>query len=338
MTSVHNRSMRPTAAVTTALQGAYGAAVRTGSVGTEHLLLGVARSSGGRLLEEFGVTGVTVAEILRQAGWTATDEAAPGDDTGPLGDLEWFGAKQRKPMNYTGAARAALHRAIASATAAGGAGGTAERAEFGADDLLDALLAAPNRATEALDRSGVDPRKVRDRLAGGPAPEAAPVPPDLRPTLDHLLGLSTYRTGSFGGRMAMRFLLAVAGNLARTPGPWADLEARDQAGRLGHRKPATAHLVLALLAMHEVTSLRPHLVAGVTEKYAGARALADTGATYAAARGALAVQPPGRDPRRYRSYVDGRRDTTAVLAAILDGDTSAARLLAALGVERPVLT
>jgi len=329
--------------VTAALQGAYGAAARTGAVGTEHLLLGISRSSGGRLLEEFGVTPVTVAEILRQAGWTATDEAAPGDDTGPLGDLEWFGAKQRKPMNYTGAARAALHRAIASATAAAGG---AEGAEFDPADLLDALLAAPNRATEALDRSGVDARKVRDRLAGGPAPEPAPVPADLRPTLDHVLGLSTYRAGSFSGRMAMRFLLAVGGNLARTPGPWADLEARDQAGRLGHRKPLTAHLVLALLAMHEVTTLRPHLIAGVTEKYAGARALAETGTglTYAAAREALAArdgpgaQPPDRDPRRYRSYVDGRRDTTAVLAAILDGETSAVRLLAALGVERSALS
>ena len=83
-----------------------------------------------------------------------------------------------------------------------------------------------------------------------------------------------------------------------------------------------------------------------TEKYAGARALAETGTglTYAAAREALAArdgpgaQPPDRDPRRYRSYVDGRRDTTAVLAAILDGETSAVRLLAALGVERSALS
>jgi hypothetical protein len=36
--------------------------------------------------------------------------------------------------------------------------------------------------------------------------------------------------------------------------------------------------------------------------------------------------------------VDARRDTTALLAGILSGDTSVARLLTALGVEKPVVS
>jgi Clp amino terminal domain, pathogenicity island component len=322
----------PTAAVRNALSGAYGAATRTRQVGTEHLLLGLlTRGPAGRALDEFGVTPVSVAEIVRQANFTATDEAAPDDDTGPLDDLEWFGSKQSKPMNYTGAARAALHRAIATA-------GAAERTEFDPDDVLDALLAAPNRATEAITRCGVDPAGVRERLTGGPAPESPTLAADLEPTRAAVLGIEPYRVGSFTGRMAYGFLRAVNANLARTPVPWADLEARDQAARLGHRKVRTAHLLLALLAMHEVTRDLPHLVVDVPARYAGARALAGAGLTYAAVRAALEADPPGRDPRRYKSYVDARRDTSALLSGILSGDTSAARLLTALGVGKPVVS
>jgi hypothetical protein len=321
----------PDAGVRSALAGACEASVRTGSVGTEHLLLGLLpRAVTGRVLGEFEVTAVPVVEVVRQAAWTAPDEAAPGDDTRPLGDLEWSAAKRAKPMNYTGAARAALHRAIASAAAA-------ERAEFGPEDLLDALLAAPNRASEALRRIGVDPRRVRERLAGGPAPERPAIAPELEPTRDAVLGVAPYHVRGFAVRMAYSTLRATYANLARTPVPWAKMDAEDQARRLGHRTVCTAHLVLALLAMHEVTRDLPHLVTDVADRYAGVRALVGTGATYTAARAVLAAEPPGRDPRRYRSYVDGRSDTTQVVRAILDGDTSASRLLVALGVAKPDL-
>jgi hypothetical protein len=334
------------AGVRRALIGAFAAAA--GGVGTEHLLLGLVGTGGGeagRILDEFGVTVVPLTDVLRQRRWTVTDEAAEGEDTGPLGDLEWRPGKQRRPMNYTGAARAAMHRAIAAAAADG-------RTEFHRGDLLDALLAAatataataattvaataPNRAVEVLERCGVDPARVRERLAGGDPVEPVDVAPDLQPTVDHVLGRTRYEAAPFTRRVALGLLQAAGANLARTPVPWADLEARDQAARLGHRKVGTAHLLLALLAMHEVTQVLPHLVVDVADRYLGARTLAGTGLTYAATRAALAAEAPGRDPRRYKSYVDARRDTTSLLAGILDGNTSAARLLAALGVSNPL--
>jgi hypothetical protein len=131
---------------------------------------------------------------------------------------------------------------------------------------------------------------------------------------------------------------AVGANLARTPVSWIGMDAPDQAQRLGHRKVRTAHVLLAVLATYEVTRDLPHLVAGVQDRYAGARALADAGVTYARARAVVADEPPARDPRRYRSYVDGRNDTTAVVAAILTGDTSAARVLRELGVDATALS
>jgi hypothetical protein len=323
----------PDAGVRQALISAFAAgAGGAGEVGTEHLLLGLAgRGAAGRLLDEFGVTLVPLTDVLRQRRWDAADEAAGGDDTGPLGDLEWRPGKQRRPMNYTGAARAALHRAIAAAAAD-------DRGEFHGGDLLDALLAAtaPNRAVEVLERCGVDPGRVRERLAGGEPGQTSGVAPDLQPTVDHVLGRTRYEAAPFTRRIALGLLQAAGANLARTPVPWADLEARDQAARLGHRTVCTAHLLLALLAMHEVTRSLPHLVVDVPDRYAGARALAGTGLTYASARAALEAEAPGRDPRRYKSYVDGPRDTTALLAGILDGGTSAARLLAALGVPSPL--
>jgi hypothetical protein len=325
----------PDAGVRRALIGARAASAA--GIGTEHLLqglTGMGSGEAGRILDEFGITVVPLIDVLRQRRWTASDEAAGTDETGPLGDdLEWRTGKQRRPMGYTGAARAALHRAIAAATADG-------RTDFHGGDLLDALLTpspdAPNRAVEVLERAGVDPRKVRDRLAGGEPARAPAVAPDLQPTVDHLLGRTRYEAVPFARRVALGFLQAAGANLARTPGPWADVEARDQAARLGHRRVRTAHVLLALLAMHEVTEVLPHLVVDVADKYAGTRALAGTGLTYAAARAALSADPPGRDPRRYRSYVDGQRDTMSLLRAILDGDTSAARLLAALGVGKPI--
>jgi hypothetical protein len=325
----------PDAGVRQALIGAHAAGAA--GIGTEHLLLGLVgmgAGDAGRILDEFGITVVPLTDVLRQRRWTATDEAAEGDETGPLGDdLEWRPGKQHRPMDYSGAARAALHRAIATAAADG-------RTAFHGGDLLDALLAVaeaePNRAVEVLERAGVDPLRVRVRLAGGESVEAPGVAPDLQPTVDHVLGRIRYENAPFARRMALGFLQAAGANLARTPGPWADLEARDQAARLGHRRVRTAHLLLALLAMHEVTGVLPHLVVDVADKYAGARALAATGLTYAATRAALSADPPGRDPRRYKSYVDVQRDTTSLLRAILAGDTSAARLLAALGVEKPL--
>jgi hypothetical protein len=330
----------PDAGVRNTLSGALRAASRAPGIGTEHLLVALAGAAGrtgsqrgaAEVLDEFGVTPVPLTDVLRQQEWTATDEATPDAETGPLGDLERFG-KKRNPVSYTGAARAALHHAIATAAAAG-------RTEFHAGDLLDALLAAPNRAVEMVERSGADPRRVRDRLAGGPAPDPAPagLAPDLHPTLDRVLGRARYRSGGFTSRMAHGILQATGGNLARTPVPWADSEAREQADRLGHPKVRTAHLLLALLAMEEVIRHAPHLAAAVAERYSGAVALVEAGATYAAARAALAGEPPGDDPRRYKSYVDGRRDTTDLVAAILDGNTSASRLLAALGVAKPDLS
>ena len=51
---------------------AYGSGVGAGSVGTANMLLGLlTRGPAGRVLDEFGVTAVSVAEIVRQAAWTA---------------------------------------------------------------------------------------------------------------------------------------------------------------------------------------------------------------------------------------------------------------------------
>jgi hypothetical protein len=279
----HVRVIRPSDGARRVFSGAYGASIRgdsPGPVGTAQILVGCT-SPGigevGRVLGEFVLTLPVVMTGFRTAEWATDDEDPAAPPAGTLGEVEWFGTRRRKQMNLTGAARAAIGRAMASAASAG-------RVEFDPDDLLAALLtSAPavpapgkpgpddgqpsNRAVELLVRSGVDPADVLRRLAGGPAPDrpVEVLDPDLAPTRDALLGRVPYRIDSVWGRFGYRMLRLMGANLATVPVPWAGMDARDQARRLGHRRTRTAHLLLALLAIEEVTRALPHMIASSPE-------------------------------------------------------------------------
>jgi hypothetical protein len=268
--------------------------------------------------------------VLRNTVSWQSDDGAGIEADYPLGDLEWCGGakgKRRQSMNYSRAARAALWRASTEAAAAG-------RTEFNTDDLMTALLAETNRAVELLENCGIDRDELLRHLSSG-SPVTGPdsLDQNLRRTRDFLLGRISYQASGPSGWLADRFLRLLDVNYATAPAAWITVECGDQARRLGHRPPDTAHILLALLATHEVAQRYPHLVDD-DRLYAGARVLAQYGITYRAAR-EVATQTwgrPGRDTKSARTYLRRRRDTTAIILAILDGDTSAARTLAALGV------
>lgn len=323
-----NQPVGPTGPVTSVLASAFGAAAGgDGRVDTEHILAGLTiRHSGaaGRVLDEFDVTPVTATAALRNASgqWRSDDVADNGEDH-PLDNLGLH-----RPVRYTSAARAALRRATVQAAAEG-------RTEPDPIDLLRALLADSNRAVELLDRCGVERDQLSRRLSGeSTARRPDPVEPDLRRTRDILLGRAQYDPVSLPGRFAARFLRMASANYAQAPVGWVRLETDDQARRLGHRQPRTAHVLLAVLATYEVARAYPHMLGGSRRLYGGARALTELGVSYRAAREALIQvwDTVGPDPRRVAAYFRRRHDTTDVVHAILTGETSAVRVLTALGV------
>jgi Clp amino terminal domain, pathogenicity island component len=298
-----------------ALAGAYGAAPGR-MVGTEHLLVGLTASAATvPVLTAAGITKPVVIAVLRKhdGRWQHDD-----GDTGewPLGELLRYPA--RKPMAYTGAARAALHRALAIATEQGDAA-------LDPGHLLSGLLeTGGNRATELLHACGVDGRLL---------PKQDSIAPELRPTRDTLLGI---------GRAPSRLLALFSVNLAELPVLWVESDARDQARRLGARRPGTEHLVLAILATHETVQHYPHMLPDDTQgRYAGGRVLAAAGLKYRAARDAVehSADRLGSDARKPSCYTrrswrwSASMDTGHLLLRILTQDDSrGANLLRLLGV------
>lgn len=356
-----------------ALAAAYGAAAgaaarphhRPPVVGTEHLLLGLAAARPGsgpdpgpgpaaQVLAEAELTGPVLLAVLRRragrpAAWRSDDRAGdPGPADGPdredragaqpsLGELDWF--RPGKPIDYTGAARAALGHAAAAAR---------QGHALDSDQVLHGLLAVDGcRARELLRACGVDPAWLRDRLRDrvcgtGPAPVADdPVPPELRPTRDGLLGRTTYRgAGRHRSRWAGGFRWLP---LAEVPAVWVMVDAHDQARRLGAPRTGTEHLVLAVLAVHETLDRYPHLRPDdAGHRYAGGAVLAAAGLTYRAAREVARAHADrlGTDARKASAYSGRRWRTRAaptgtaelLLAVLTQDDSRAAHLLRRSGL------
>ncbi|MGW3230523.1 Clp protease N-terminal domain-containing protein [Kitasatospora sp. NPDC001095] len=155
----------------------------------------------------------------------------------------------------------------------------------------------------------------------GAVPRGGGLDPLLRPTREAMLARRAHpaprwkrvlRPGSSG------------------PAAWIRSEADAQAERLGRRTPGTEHVLLALLAVHEVARHEPQLA----QEGGTGELLAGLGLDYARARAALdsgGVTLPA-DPRSVEAYfadVAGQ-GTDRLLRALLEEDTRARRLVETL--------
>lgn len=302
-------------------------------IGTEHLLAGITTTRGParEALADVGATKIALLTVLRNrkdddGAWSAADDAeasvASEDVLGEDGD---------RRTHYTGAAARAL-------TAAMGDARRKDAAKFGADDLLRGLLEEENRAVELLAVCGITPQAVRARLDGGPGSREDALDPLLHATRDVLLGRGQYRRVSFW----MRWMIKLSGvNWASLPAGWVRQETYEQARRLGDGTVGTEHVLLAILATHEVALQHPHL-SGETQ-YAGGERLAALGIDYASAHHALTSPDLARlrpDPRPAEQYVnepptlnlDPTTDpgTGPLLEALLSEETRARQLVETL--------
>ncbi|MFE6055807.1 hypothetical protein ACFQ6N_34115 [Kitasatospora sp. NPDC056446] len=168
--------------------------------------------------------------------------------------------------------------------------------------------------------------------AGGPpvgaVDSASRLDPLLLPTRDALLGRRAQRLPRW--KRLVRPGTAGAPS-ASASAEWIRREADGQAERLGRRTPGTEHVLLALLAVHEV--LRHHPEPGVDDT--GGELLAGYGLDYARAHAALEA---GRivlaaDPRSVEAYLAGAAPGPLV-RRLLDEDTRARRLVEALRTDR----
>ncbi|MFE3114885.1 Clp protease N-terminal domain-containing protein [Streptomyces niveus] len=302
-------------------------------IGTEHLLAGLTTAKGParEALADVGATKIALLTVLRNrkdddGAWSTADDAQASvvseDILGEDGD---------RRTHYTGAAARAL-------TAAMGDARRTDAAKFGADHLLRGLLEEENRAVELLAVCGITPQAVRARLDGGPGSREDALDPLLHPTRDVLLGRGQYRRVSFW----MRWMIKLSGvNWASVPAGWARLETFEQARRLGGGTVGTEHVLLAILATHEVALQHPHLSG--ESQYAGGERLAALGIDYASAHQALTTPnhlhlPP--DPHPAEQYInessplnlDPKTDpgTGPLLEALLSEDTRARRMVEAL--------
>ncbi|MET9457657.1 Clp protease N-terminal domain-containing protein [Streptomyces canus] len=247
-----------------------------GAMGTEHLLAAITTSKGParEVLAAEGATRTMLLAVLRDrtdkdGAWSADDEAEHSvvsqDVLGEDGDHR---------TSFTGAAARALTAAMEHAR-------QEDAGKFAATHLLRGLLAEDNRAAELLEACGISPRAVLDRLDGGSGGNQDGLDPLLRATRDVLLGRSHYRRMSWW----MRWLTKLSGvNWAASPAGWVGLETYEQARRLGDRAVGTEHILLAVLATHEVALSHPHLVGergtGQDDRYAGGEQLARLGVDY----------------------------------------------------------
>ncbi|MFE6501967.1 Clp protease N-terminal domain-containing protein [Kitasatospora sp. NPDC057738] len=304
-----------------------------GPLGTEHLLVAVAGETGpaGAALAAAGAGADTLRALVREreGRWTADDGPATVPATVP--DREAPGAVGAAGRPLSGAAARALAVATEHARRDGEPACTAAH-------LLRALLADGNalladgngangagpgdrtRAAELLRAAGVAPQAVLDRLDGA-VRQGGDLDPLLHPTREALLA----RRGHRAPRWKRLLQPGPSG-----PAAWIRPEADAQAERLGRRTPGTEHVLLALLAVHEVARHEPGLAA---EDGAG-ELLAGLGLDYARAHAALdsgGVTLPA-DPRAVEAYLTeiAGQGTDRLVRALLEEDTRARRLVEAL--------
>ncbi|MGW7447969.1 Clp protease N-terminal domain-containing protein [Kitasatospora sp. NPDC054795] len=316
-----------------------------GPLGTEHLLVAVAGETGpaGAALAAAGAGADTLRALVRgrKGRWTADDgpAAVPGREApGAVGadGRPLSGAAARALAVATEHARrdgepactaAHLLRALlADGNAEHGGGRDGNGANGGGRDGNGANGAnggGPGdrtRAAELLRAAGVAPQAVLDRLDGA-VRQGGDLDPLLHPTRETLLA----RRGHRAPRWKRLLRPGPSG-----PAAWIRPEADAQAERLGRRTPGTEHVLLALLAVHEVARHEPGLAA---EDGAG-ELLAGLGLDYARAHAALdsgGVTLPA-DPRAVEAYLTetAGQGTDRLVRALLEEDTRARRLVEAL--------
>ncbi|MFD7908499.1 Clp protease N-terminal domain-containing protein [Kitasatospora sp. NPDC059747] len=297
--------------------------VSGGRLGTEHLLAAAADAGGGaaRALTAAGAPAPALHAALRDrhVEWTADD--------GGLADAE---------RRISAAAAHALGTAMDHAR-------DEHAPRFTAEHVLRAVLADPgNRAAELLARCGVAPAAV---LAHLDAPAArGGLHPLLRPTRDAVLA---HRAGRQPRWKRMLTRPAAAGAALAA----VRRETDAQAERLGRRSPGTEHVLLAVLALHEVARHQRQSPggdpdSGPADGSGGGPAdgsadgedsalAARLGLDHARAHAALADGglPLPADPRSVEAYLAGARDTDALLRTLLREDTRARRLAETLGAD-----
>ncbi|MFD9717282.1 Clp protease N-terminal domain-containing protein [Streptomyces sp. NPDC059076] len=322
------------------LGAARGARDDDGPIGTEQLLAALTDegSTARRALADARVTKTVMLSLLRdRAGrpdaWTSTDGIARSVDIQVA-----LGEHAAKGVQLTGAARRAVDTAMAAAVQ--------QRAKkLTTVMLLRAVLQdEQSRAAEALRICGTTPAAVIALIDG-----AEPDPDDgldlmLWKTRDGLLGHRAYRSLGF----FKRWLVISAGvNWASTPIAWVKMEAEVHVKWLGHDEQRTEHLLLAVLATHEVAVHYPHLAAEglagadlLDTRYAGGRRLHEMGVDYASVWAAIERDESERfalgaeDSRAVGKYLDAAASdsgTGPLVEALLRDDTRARRLVEALG-------
>ncbi|MEU7576705.1 Clp protease N-terminal domain-containing protein [Streptomyces sp. NPDC041068] len=274
-----------------------------GPIGSEHLLAGITAAKGAarEALAAEGATKVALLAVLRDR--TDRDDAWSADDDaeGVVTERDVLGEEGEDRTRYTGAAARALTAAMEQAR-------REDAKKFGAEHLLRGLLEGDNRAVEALGTCGIPPQAVLARLDGGTGSQEDSLDPLLHPTRDVLLGHRHYRRAP----LWMRWLLKLSGvNWAARPAWWVRMETYEQARRLGSDTVGTEHVLLAVLATHEVAQRYPHLAGesttGLGSRYAGGERLADLGVDYASVHSALTAGDRVRltpDARPVEQYID----------------------------------
>ncbi|MEE1764702.1 Clp protease N-terminal domain-containing protein [Streptomyces sp. SP18BB07] len=283
-----------------------------GALGTEHLLAGITTSKGParEALASEGATKTALLAVLRHrqdrdGAWSATDDAEESVDA-----REVLGDDDGRSDRFTGAAARALTKAMGDAEREGAA-------KFGAPHLLRALLDEDHRAVELLGACGIAPQAVRARLDGTGDSATDALPPLLHATRDRLLGRDHYRHMPFW----KRWLVKRSGiNWASRPARWVSLETYEQAQRLGAAAVGTEHVLLAILATHEVAQRHPHLATENAStpdlRYTGGERLTRLGLDYTSVHKALTG---GRvhllpDPHPLTHYLDRATPPTATSA------------------------
>lgn len=154
-----------------------------------------------------------------------------------------------------------------------------------------------------------------------------------------LLGRTHHR--SRGLRARMMAAAARAHGYAGRPVLWVALEARRLATEAGRRRPGTDDVLLAVLALHEVTRSYPQLTPPPPDGHDGRDGgdlLARAGLRYHDAFHLTRDTDLGTDPHPIEAYLPRLPDDTAtVVHGILDGtDNRASRLLARAGITLPL--
>ncbi|MFI5554027.1 Clp protease N-terminal domain-containing protein [Streptomyces sp. NPDC051738] len=272
------------------------------AVGTEHLLAGITTAKGAAraALADVGATKTALLALVRDrkdrdAAWSVADDAE-----GSVAAQDVLGEDGDRRIRFTGAAARALTAAMEQAQREGAA-------KFGAVHLLRALLEEDNRAVETLGVCGVSPEAVRARLDGGTGGQEDDLTPMLRATRDVLLGRGQYRHLPFWKRWLVK---STGANLAARPAWWVGMETYEQARRLGTAAVGTEHVLLAILATHEVARRYPHLAGerapSPDTRYTGGERLARLGIDYASVHSAVTSDRVRltTDPRPAQQYLD----------------------------------